>query len=107
MTKQRRTDIENGILSTFLFANELEPNLDFVFELDTSIFTSPFRKRVAEKINAVDDGAYGFLQVQIEESVDGTEFHQDYCDMIAQNSLTLVKKYHDDLVEINRLGALA
>lgn len=102
----RRIDIENAILSTFLFANELEPNLDFVFELDTSIFTSSFRKRVAEKINAVDDGAYGFLEYNIGESVEGTEFEQDYIDMITQCSLTLVRKYHDSLVEQSRMGEL-
>jgi len=103
-----RTNIENAILSTFLFANDLGEDLNEVYPLDTSIFTSPFRKRVAEKINAVKDDAYGFESYQIEESVKETQFQQDFIDILAQNSLGLgfSKKYHDKLVADDRVGDL-
>jgi hypothetical protein len=97
----RREDIENAILITFLDANDLFDDLSNIYELDTNIFTSPFRKRVAEKINAVDDDAYGFLRdMDIEENSAGTKFEQDFIEMSSQNPLTLCisKKYHDRLV---------
>ena len=92
--------IENAILSTFLDINDNNENLDDVYDLDTSIFTSSFRKRVAEKINSVNDNAYGFLSYEIENSIIGTNFESDFTDIQAQNSLGLKfsKKYHDRLV---------
>jgi len=90
-------DIERAILSTFLFANDLDDDLSKVYELDISFFTSPFRKRVAEKINEVQDGAYGFLSYKIEESIEGTQFEMEWLNILAQNSLGLgySKRYYD------------
>lgn len=101
-----RNDIENAILSTFLLANDMSNDLSWIFKLDTSIFSSKFKKRVAEKINAVEDGAYGFLSYTIEESVIGTPYEQDFIDVLAAHPITHVKKYHDKLVkddEVNKL----
>jgi len=94
-----RVNIENAILSTFLYANDTTPNLGWIFKLETSIFTSPFRKRIAQKINEVEDGAYGFLAYEIEESVTGTNFQTDFMDILTQTPLSIVKKYHDKLVK--------
>ncbi len=101
-----KQNIENAILSTFLFANEMSNDLSWIFKLDTSIFSNPFRKRVAEKINAVEDDAYGFLSYELEESVSGTQFEQDFIDILAQTPLSNTKKYHDKLVEDIRLESL-
>ena len=96
----RREDIENAILSTFLGINEVNENLEDVYKLDLSVFTSPFRKRVAEKINNIQDDAYGFLSYEIEEACEGTVSAFDYSEMNGQNYLGLKysKKYHDKLI---------
>ena len=101
-----KQNTENAILSTFLFANEMSNDLSWIFKLDTSIFSSPFRKRVAEKMNAVDDEAYGFTSYEIEESVSGTQFEQDFIEILAQTPLSNAKKYHDKMVEDIRLEQL-
>jgi hypothetical protein len=103
-----RTNIENAILATFLFANDTGDDMENVFTLDTSIFKSAFRKRVAEQINEVKDNAYGFLSYTIEEKVNGTTYEQDFIDMIGQASMTLLiaKKYHDKLVADDKMEEL-
>ncbi len=101
-----KLNIENAILSTFLFANEMSNDLTWIFKLDTSIFSNPFRKRVAAKINDVEDDAYGFLSYEIEESVIGTQYEQDMIEILAATPITNAKKYHDKLVEDIRLEQL-
>lgn len=103
-----RIDVENAILATFLDANDLGDDLSHVYPLDISIFTSAFRKRVAVKINGVTDESYGFESYNIEESVKGTRFEHDFMEILAQTSLGLQfsKKYHDKLVEDDRVGEL-
>ncbi len=91
-------NIENAILSTFLFANETTDNLDWTFKMDSNVFSSPFRQRVAEKINNVSDGAYGFLSYELEESVVGTQYEQDFIDILAQTPLSNADKYYNKLV---------
>lgn len=96
-----RVNIENAILTTFLDANDLFDDISKVYKLDVDIFTSSFRRRVAESINSVDDGNYGYLGFEIENKVIGTNFFNDYLEMTAQTSLGLgfSKKYHDALVK--------
>ena len=103
-----RTNTENAILSSFLFANDVGDNLDDVFKLNTSIFKTEFRKRVAEQINNVEEGAYGFLSYELEEKIQGTAYEKDFIDIIGQTSLTLrfAKKYHDKLVADDRMEEL-
>lgn len=103
-----RANIENAILSTFLDINELNENLEYVYKLDISIFSTPLRKRVAEKINSVDDNSYGFLSYTLEESIKGTTHESDWLDIISQNSLglRLSKKYHGQLVSDDSVSDL-
>lgn len=106
-----RVDIEHMILSTFLFLNDLALDgeiKEYLFKLDSIVFTSPFRKRIAEKINNVEDEAYSFLSYQIEESVTGTSYEMEWISILAKNSLhlSIVKKYHDDIVEKTKLEEL-
>jgi len=101
------TDIENMILSTFLFLNDLALDGEIdndLFKLDDRVFTSLFRKRVAEQINSVEDEAYSFLSYQIEEKCKDTQFEMNLISILVKNSLPLkvVKKYHDALLEKNK-----
>lgn len=91
---------QNAILATFLYANDTGEDLSQVYTLDTNIFTSPFRKRIAEKINAVEDNAYGFLSWSIQDSIADTNYEHEWTDLLSQTSLGLgfSKKYHDKLV---------
>lgn len=104
----RREDIENAILSTFLGINDVGENLDDVYPLNLSVFTSPFRKRVADKINNVKDGAYGFLSYLIDEACEGTLSEHDNLEMNSQNYLGLKysKKYHDKLIADSMMDEL-
>ena len=101
-------NIENAILSAFLFANDTGEDLSHVFKLDISVFSTKYRQRVAEQINNVTDGFYGYLMTIIEEKSMGTSFEQEYIDVISQNSMTLdmAKKYYDKLVEDKRMEEL-
>jgi len=110
-TLSDKVNIENMILSTFLFLNDLAQDGEIerdLFKLDDSIFSTPFRKKIAMRINEVEDEAYSFLSYEIEESVMGTSFEMEWVSVLSQNSLPLkvVKKYHDDLVEKTRLSKI-
>ena len=97
--------IEDAILSTFLFSNDFGLNMDEVFKLDVKAFTSPYSQRVAERINSVSDGCYGYLMTQIEEKTVGTVHEAELIDIMAQTPLvfSIAKRYHNDLVKQNRL----
>ena len=92
--------IERSILSSFLFANDLGDDLRDVYPLDLRAFTSPMRKRIAERINEVTDGSYGYLSYKIEESIKGTAHEMEWIEILAQTPLTLrmSKRYHDDIL---------
>jgi len=94
-------NIERAILSTFLFINDTNDILEDVYKLDLRAFSTPFNKRVAEKLNLVRNGHYGFLSYQLEESVRGTAFEFDWIEILAQTPLTLKysKRYYDDLLK--------
>ena len=93
-------DIENAILSTFLYADCLEDQGE-VYKLDLRAFTSSFRSRVAERINSEGRGTYGFLSWNLEESIKGTVYESQWLDIISKTSLTLnySKRYHDALLK--------
>ena len=101
-------DIERAILSTFLFANELEENLEDVYKLDLRAFSTKFNKRVAEVINNEKNGNYGFLSWELEEKVKDTLHEDDWLSILAQTSLGLKysKKYHDKLLKKNILKGI-
>ncbi len=102
-------NIEDAVLSTFLFANDFGLDMNDVFKLDLTAFSTKYKQRVAEQINNVQDSFYGYLMTQIEAKTVGTIYEQEFINIIAQTPLTFVqaKKYHDDLVKANRLrGAI-
>ena len=104
----RREDVENGILITFLDINDNNENIKDVYKLDTSIFTTPFRTRVSERINSIEDNAYGFLAYEIESKCESNNNKYDFIEMSKQKSfgLKFSKKYHDKLIENDRLDDL-
>ena len=103
-----RIDIENAILSAFFFANDVADDLSDIYTLDSSAFTSTYRKRIVDRLNAVKDDAYGYESYLIEEKSQGTVFEHDYLDIISQKPMTLKmsKKYHDKIVEESRMEDL-
>ncbi len=103
-----RTNIENSILSTFLFANDMGENLDNVFKLDISIFKSKYRQRVAEQINNVTDGFYDTLRIEMAEKSKTTKYEQEFIDLIAQIPITLpvAHRYYKKIVDDDRLESL-
>ncbi len=94
-------NIERAILATFLYANDLEDNLDEIYFLDTRAFSTPFNQRVAQKINEVKDSGYGFLSYQIEDSIEGTQYEQEFLYILEQTSLGLKfsKSYYQALLK--------
>ena len=94
-------DRENSLLSSFLWADDIGSNKDNAFKLNSNIFTSEFRRAVANKINDETDNEkmYGFLSVTLGDHTSGTKFEQDWIDIIAQTPLILcqAKRMHDDL----------
>ena len=103
-----RTNIENAILSAFLFTPFPKEEENDVYELNTSIFKTEFRKKVAIRINDTDPYAYGFLSYQIEESCAGTKYEQDFLDICEQTPMLIKqsKLYHDKLVADDRMEEL-
>ena len=96
-------DVENAILSSFLFLNECSTDEDIqnnMFKLDERIFTNKFRKRVCKLINEVNDDCYGFLCHNLENKSVSTPYAIDWLDIMKQTSMGLVmaKKYHDQLL---------
>ncbi len=104
----RREDIENAILATFLSINDLEDNIEEVYKINLNIFSSPFREKVADKINSVDDEAYGFLSYEIEDGCKGTSYEYEYQEINGQLSLGLKfsKLYHDKLIKDDEVNEL-
>lgn len=100
-------DIENSVLCSFLLANEMGEDTEKAFLLSEDAFTSSFRKRIATKINATTstDKAYALLSYDLENSVTGTIYEQDWVNIIGSRTitgqtplpLTLAKRYHDDI----------
>ena len=101
----RHSDIEDAVLATFLFANDFGLNMDDVFVLDVTVFNTKYKQRVAEQINSVQDGFYGYLMTQIEAKTAGTVYEQELINIMAQTPLTFLqaKKYYVDMVKESRL----
>lgn len=101
----RHTEIEDAILATFLYANEYDLNMDDVFKLNTTVFTTKYKQSVAKQINSVQNSFYGYLMTQLEAKTVGTAYEQDFINIIAQTPLTFIqaKKYYDELVKESRL----
>ena len=94
-------DRENSLLSSFLWADDIGSNKDNAFKLNSNIFTSEFRRAVANKINNETDNEkmYGFLSVTLEDHTAGTTYEQEWIDIIAQTPMTFEssKRMHENL----------
>jgi len=94
-------DRENAVLSSFLYSDDMGTDKTNTFLLSADAFTSDFRKRVATKINATTtiDKAYSLLSYDLENSIEGTHYEQEWINILAQTPLpfTLAKRYHDDI----------
>jgi len=92
---------ENSLLATFLYADDNGINKDNVFALNSRIFTSDFRRAVANKINdeTINDKMYGYLGVTLRDHTSGTKFEQDWIEIEAQTpyDINAAKRMHDQL----------
>ena len=104
--EHNRENIECAILATFLYANEMSENISWTYPLDLSVFTSPLRVRVAERVNNVSDGCYGFLSYELEDKIAGTIHESDWLDILAQTPLSNSRVYHDSLVKQEKMRNL-
>jgi len=83
----RVSDIEDSILSSFLFATIMDDTKD-IFKLNQDYFTTEFRKRVAKNINeSIDKDNLGMLDTFLEDKVSGTRFEIPYLDVLAHQYL--------------------
>lgn len=96
-------NIENAVLAAFLYADDMGTDKKDAFILESSAFTSSYRRAVADKINDATGGdkMYGFLSVTLEDQTAGTKFEQEWIDIISQSPLpfTVAKRYHAKLQE--------
>lgn len=83
--------MENSLLATFLYADDLGCDKNELFKLNDKIFTSEFRRAVANKINDEldSDKMIGFLLVTIEGHTKGTKYEQDLADIMSQTPLPI------------------
>ena len=96
-----QADIENAVLASFLYADDMGEDTSKSFILSEDAFTSDFRRRVAIRINATTtiDKAYSVLSYDIEYKIGGTIYEQPWIDILAQTPLpfSLANRYHDDI----------
>ena len=102
---------EYAILSSFLFAEYNKCDKEDVnpFLLDVDLFTTPFAKRVAEKINETTKqrGSYDLLCLELDDKAAGTIYEREMIEILAAHPLPLelARKLHDELGK-ERLCAL-
>ncbi len=94
-------DRENAVLASFLFADDMGTDTKDAFFLSEDAFTSAFRRRVAIRINATTavDKAYALLSYDMQESIEGTTYEQEWINILAQTPMpfSLVERYHKDI----------
>ena len=103
-------NLERCVLSSFLFANTLcDKEERFAYTLDPNMFTTPFRRRVAEKINEETEGeqAYQVLSVVLEEKVAGTKHELEMIEILGATPLDIKssKRVYDEIVQIRKIEA--
>ena len=95
-------DIENAILATYIYADDMGIDKSEAFTLDSKVFTSSYRRAVAEKLNTETDGDknYGYVGVEMEDMTAGTSHEQCWIDILAQTPLTFsfAGKYYTKLI---------
>lgn len=82
---------ENTLLSAFLFADTIPNNTENTFKIDSNIFTSSFRRSLANKINDETscDKYYGLLIETIEDHVMGTNNELEWMNILSANPMPL------------------
>ena len=95
------TNRENSLLSAILYSNNLDGESEQVFKLDSKIFTTSYRRAVADKINDETDNGrnYDLLLVTLTDHTIGTKFEQDLLDIASQTpmSISVAKRMQADL----------
>lgn len=94
---------ENAILSCFLFSNDTGLDTAEAFELKSDIFTSSFRRSIAEKINdeTHNEKQYSYLNFTMDGHVLGTKNEQEWIEILAQTPLifSVSERIHVDLIK--------
>ena len=94
---------ENAILSCFLFSDDTGLDTTESFELQSNIFTSSFRRALADKINSEtnNEKQYSYLNFTMDGHVLGTENEQEWIEILAQTPLifSVSKRIHTDLIK--------
>jgi len=101
-------NIQNAIISTFLFLDSLGYEESELFELNPILFDTPLQKRIIEKINEElkkDFKAFDLLGINIESAVANTKFAQEFIEILGANPITLkmAKRYLEELYDRKRL----
>ena len=83
------TNRENSLLSAILYSNNLDGESEQVFELDSKIFTTSYRRAVANKINDETNNGrnYDLLLITLTDHTIGTKFEQDLLDIASQTPM--------------------
>ena len=101
MTKQRYLDIENAVLVGLLEATE---HGEDPFKVDTDIFTTQLKKKIATTINKyIDDGEAYMAMYKFINAVDEDPILQDEWIHIQEKTYNIlpvstIKRYYDDLI---------
>lgn len=99
--------LETCVLSSFLFAGEEGER--FAYTLDPTMFSTPFRRRVAERINEETAGerAYQVLSVMLEDTVSGTRYEQEMIEILgaAPFDLQTSERLYDELTKAKKIEA--
>ena len=92
-------NIEEAILVTFLFAHELELNLEEVFTLDVDVFSTEYKKSIVKNINSHKSEFYSAISLILDEKAENTKYEYEFLNILSQTPLTfsLAKKYHSQL----------
>jgi len=101
-------NLERCVLSSFLFVGTCHDNeIKDAFKLDPVLFSTPFRRRLAERINEETEGerAYQVLCADVECAVAGTRHEQEMIDILSASPMPLssAKRLHDELARLRRL----
>ena len=107
MTKQRFSDIEDAVLIGLL---EAPTHNETPFKVDTDIFTTPLKRKIAATINNYITGGEPELALfRLENAIDeNISMQHDWIEIQGNASklgfglpISVVKRYYDDLVKAN------
>ena len=103
-------NLENCVLGSFLFFDHQKDNEETdIFELDPAMFTTPLKRRIAEKINeeSKTDKFYQQLGVVLEEQIKGTKHEHEMIQILGASPMYLkeAKKLYARIIETRRAEA--